>query len=107
VVEHVLFKSKSNTKAVCAELTANLKPRLDQGGQRLDQPSISISGESAGGRADDFREAGWRGSQVQVFTEACVGGKIVTCDMWTSDVSGRTSRLVPLVTRSLHHLVAL
>ena len=25
VVEHVLFKSKSNTKAVCAELTANLK----------------------------------------------------------------------------------
>ena len=61
-VEHVHFKSKSNTKAVCAELTANLKAQgWTTEGSDLITPASSILKRKRGDAdADDFREAGGR-----------------------------------------------
>ena len=59
MVEHVLFKSKSNVKAVCAELAANLKAqgwtkRAATGHPRVLDPQA----EARGSHVDDFRKAG-------------------------------------------------
>ena len=52
VVEHVLFKSKSNTKAVCAELTANLKAQgWTKEGSDLITPASSILKRKRGAAA--------------------------------------------------------
>ncbi len=60
MVEHVLFKSKASTKAVVAELTANLKAQgWTTDGRDLVTPASSILKRKRGERhADDFREAG-------------------------------------------------
>ena len=60
MVEHVLFKSKSSTKAVCAELTANLKAQgWTNDGRDLITPASSILKRKRGDAvADDLREAG-------------------------------------------------
>jgi hypothetical protein len=71
VVEHVLFKSKSNTKAVCAELTANLKAQgWTKEGSDLINPASSILRRKRGEAAlTIFVKPDGAGSQVQVFTE--------------------------------------
>ena len=70
-VEHVHFKSKANPKAVCAELTANLKAQgWTNDGSDLITPASSILKRKRGGAALTIfvkPEAG--GSQVQIFTE--------------------------------------
>ncbi len=70
-VEHVLFKSKSNVKAVCAELAANLKA---QGWEKEDSdlitPASSILKRKRGDAAlTIFVKPENGGSQVQIFTE--------------------------------------
>ena len=71
VVEHVLFKSKSNTKAVCAELTANLKAQgWTNDGSDLITPASSIFKRKRGDAAlTIFVKPESGGSQVQIFTE--------------------------------------
>jgi hypothetical protein len=71
VVEHVLFKSKSNTKAVCAELTANLKAQgWTKEGSDMINPASSILRRKRGEAAlTIFVKPDGAGSQVQVFTE--------------------------------------
>jgi hypothetical protein len=71
-VEHVLFKSKSNTKAVCTELAANLKAQgWTKDGSDLITPASSILKRKRGEatltifvKPDDGA-----GSKVQIFTE--------------------------------------
>ena len=71
VVEHVLFKSKSNTKAACAELTANLKAQgWTNDGSDLITPASSILKRKRGEAAlTIFVKPDGGGSQVQIFTE--------------------------------------
>jgi hypothetical protein len=71
VVEHVLFKSKSNTKAVCAELTANLKAQgWTKEGSDLITPASSILKRKRGEAGlTIFVKPDGAGSQVQIFTE--------------------------------------
>jgi hypothetical protein len=71
VVEHVLFKSKSNTKAVCAELTANLKAQgWTKEGSDLITPASSILKRKRGEAGlTIFVKPDGTGSQVQIFTE--------------------------------------
>jgi hypothetical protein len=71
VVEHVLFKSKSNTKAVCAELTANLKAQgWNKEGSDLVTPVSSILKRKRGqATLTIFVKPDSAGSQVQIFTE--------------------------------------
>jgi hypothetical protein len=71
VVEHVLFKSKSNVKAVCAELTANLKAQgWTNDGSDLITPASSILKRKRGDAAlTIFVKPDGGGSQVQIFTE--------------------------------------
>jgi hypothetical protein len=71
VVEHLLFKSKSNTKAVCAELTANLKAQgWTKDGGDLITPASSILKRKRGEAAlTIFVKPDGVGSQVQIFTE--------------------------------------
>jgi hypothetical protein len=73
-VEHVHFKSKSNTKAVCAELTANLKAQgwiMD--GSDLITPASSILKRKRGDASlTIFVKPEGGGSQVQIFTEGLV-----------------------------------
>jgi hypothetical protein len=70
-VEHVLFKSKANTKAVCAELTANLKAQgWTKEGSDLVTPASSILKRKRGAASlTIFVKPDGSGSQVQVFTE--------------------------------------
>jgi hypothetical protein len=70
-VEHVIFKSKSNTKAVCAELTANLKAQgWTKEGSDLITPASSILKRKRGDAAlTIFVKPDGAGSQVQIFTE--------------------------------------
>jgi hypothetical protein len=70
-VEHVLFKSKSNTKAVCAELTANLKAQgWTTDGRDLITPASSILKRKRGEAAlTIFVKPDGEGSKVQIFTE--------------------------------------
>lgn len=71
VVEHVLFKSKSNVKAVCAELAANLKAQgWTKEGSDLITPASSILKRKRGDAAlTIFVKPDGAGSQVQIFTE--------------------------------------
>jgi hypothetical protein len=70
-VEHVLFKSKSNTKAVCVELTASLKAQgWTNDGSDLITPASSILKRKRGEAAlTIFVKPEGSGSQVQIFTE--------------------------------------
>jgi hypothetical protein len=71
MVEHVLFKSKSNVKAVCAELAANLKAQgWTKEGSDLITPASSILKRKRGDAAlTIFVKPENGGSQVQIFTE--------------------------------------
>jgi hypothetical protein len=71
VVEHVLFKSKSNVKAVCAELAAGLKAQgWGNDGVDMIQPQSSIMKRKRGGaKLTIFVKPDAGGSQVQMFTE--------------------------------------
>ena len=73
-VEHVVFKSKSNVKAVCAELTANLKAQgWTNDGSDLITPASSILKRKRGDAAlTIFVKPEGGGSQVQIFTEGLV-----------------------------------
>jgi hypothetical protein len=70
-VEHVVFKSKSNTKAVCAELTANLKAQgWTKEGSDLITPASSILKRKRGDAAlTIFVKPEGGGSEVKIFTE--------------------------------------
>ena len=71
VVEHVLFKSKSNVKKVCAELAANLKAQgWTTDGMDMVQPQSSILKRKRGeAELTIFVKPANGGSQVQIFTE--------------------------------------
>ncbi|MFN2623574.1 MAG: hypothetical protein ABR611_12095 [Chthoniobacterales bacterium] len=71
VVEHVLFKSKSDVKSACAELSANLKAQgWTNDGADMIQPQSSILKRKRGsGKLTIFVKPADGGSQVQVFTE--------------------------------------
>ncbi|MDP9004296.1 MAG: hypothetical protein M3N12_05840 [Verrucomicrobiota bacterium] len=70
-IEHVIFKSKSNPKAVCAELTVNLKAQgWTNDGSDLITPASSILKRKRGGASlTIFVKPEGGGSQVQIFTE--------------------------------------
>jgi len=70
-VEHVHFKSKANTKAVCTELTANLKAQgWTTDGSDLITPASSILRRKRGeATLTIFVKPEGGGSQVQIFTE--------------------------------------
>jgi hypothetical protein len=71
MVEHVLFKSKSGVKAVCAELTANLKTQgWTKEGSDLITPASSILKRKRGDAAlTIFVKPENGGSEVKIFTE--------------------------------------
>jgi hypothetical protein len=71
VVEHVVFKSKSVVKSVCAELAANLKAQgWTNDGADMVQPQSSILKRKRGGaKLTIFVKPGEGGSQVQMFTK--------------------------------------
>jgi hypothetical protein len=71
VVEHVLFKSKSNVKKFCAELAANLKAQgWTTDGMDMVQPQSSILRRKRGDATlTIFVKPANGGSQVQMFTE--------------------------------------
>jgi hypothetical protein len=70
-VEHVLFKSKSDVKRVCAELAASLKAQgWTNDGPDMIQPQSSILKRKRGGaELTIFVKPSNGGSQVQMFTE--------------------------------------
>ena len=70
-VEHVLFKSKASTKAVVAELTANLKAQgWTTDGRDLVTPASSILKRKRGEASlTIFVKPDEGGSKVQIFTE--------------------------------------
>jgi hypothetical protein len=71
VVEHVVFKSKSNVKAACAELAAALKAQgWTNDGTDMVQPQSSILKRKRGkATLTIFVKPDGSGSQVQMFTE--------------------------------------
>jgi hypothetical protein len=71
VVEHVLFKSKSSVKNVCAELAANLKAQgWTNNGRDMVQPQSSILKRKRGdARLTIFVKPENGGSEVKMFTE--------------------------------------
>ena len=71
VVEHVVFKSKANVKAVCAELAANLKAQgWTNDGTDMIQPQSSIMKRKRDvAKLTIFVKPDGGGSQVQMFTE--------------------------------------
>ena len=71
LVEHVLFKSKSNVKSVCAELAKNLKAQgwTNDGGDMV-QPQSSILKRKRGeATLTIFVKPENGGSEVKIFTE--------------------------------------
>src|SRR6266496_3707813 len=71
LVEHILFKSKTNVKSVCAELAANLKAQgWTKDGSDLVTPASSILKRKRGdGALTIFVKPQNGGSQVQICTE--------------------------------------
>jgi hypothetical protein len=71
VVEHVVFKSKSNVKKVCAELAANLKAQgWTNDGMDLVQPQSSILKRKRGeATLTIFVKPEVGGSEIKMFTE--------------------------------------
>lgn len=71
MVEHVLFKSRSNVKNVCAELSANLKAQgWTNDGRDMVQPQSSILKRKRGeATLTIFVKPENGGSEVKMFTE--------------------------------------
>jgi len=71
VVEHVLFKSKSDVKSACAELSANLKAQgwANDGADMIQPQSSILKRKRAGAKLTIFVKPAPGGSQVQMFTE--------------------------------------
>ena len=71
LVEHLLFKSKANVKAVCAELSANLKAQgWGKEGSDLITPASSILKRKRGDASlTIFVKPENGGSEVKIFTE--------------------------------------
>ncbi len=71
LVEHVVFKSKSNVKSVCAELAANLKAQgWTNDGRDMVQPQSSILKRKRGkAELTIFVKPENGGSEVKMFTE--------------------------------------
>ena len=69
-VKHVTFKSKANTKAVCTELTANLKAQgWTKDGSDLITPASSIlKRKRKGATLTIFVKPDGAGSEVKMFT---------------------------------------
>ena len=70
-VEHIVFKSKSDVKKVCAELAANLKAQgWTNDGTDMVNPQSSILKRKRGeANLTIFVKPAEGGSQVQMFTE--------------------------------------
>ena len=70
-VEHVLFKSSSSVKAVCAELTANLKAQgwTKEGSDMINPMSSILKRKRGEAELTIFVKPKGGGSQVQIFTE--------------------------------------
>jgi hypothetical protein len=71
IVEHVLFKSKSDVKKVCAELAAALKAQgwTNDGSDMIQPQSSILKRKRAGAALTIFVKPDTGGSQVQIFTE--------------------------------------
>jgi hypothetical protein len=71
VVEHLLFKSKTNVKSVCAELSANLKTQgwTKEGGDLVTAASAILKRKRGAAELTIFVKPENGGSQVQIFTE--------------------------------------
>ena len=71
MVEHVLFKSKSGVKAVCAELAANLKAQgwTNDGGDLITPASSILKRKRGKASLTIFVKPDQGGSQVKMFTE--------------------------------------
>lgn len=71
VVKHVLFKSKSDVKKVCAELAAALKAQgwTNDGADMVQPQSSILKRKRAGATLTIFVKPDASGSQVQIFTE--------------------------------------
>jgi hypothetical protein len=71
IVEHVLFKSKSDVKKVCAELAAALKAQgwTNDGSDMIQPQSSILKRKRAGAALTIFVKPDAGGSQVQIFTE--------------------------------------
>jgi hypothetical protein len=71
MVEHVIFKSKANTKAVCTELTANLKAQgwTKEGSDLITPASSILKRKREGAALTIFVKPEGTGSNVQIFTE--------------------------------------
>jgi hypothetical protein len=71
LVEHVVFKSKSNVKSVCTELSANLKAQgWTNDGRDMVQPQSSILKRKRGeAKLTIFVKPESGGSEVKMFTE--------------------------------------
>jgi hypothetical protein len=70
-VEHVVFKSKSDVKKVCAELSTNLKAQgwANDGSDMVNPQSSILKRKRAGASLTIFVKPADGGSQVQMFTE--------------------------------------
>lgn len=70
-VEHVLFKSKSDVKKVCAELAANLKAQgwTSQGADMVNPQSSILTRKRGKAKLTIFVKPEGGGSAVQIFTE--------------------------------------
>jgi hypothetical protein len=71
VVEHVLFKSKSDVKKVCADLAAALKAQgwTNDGADMVQPQSSILKRKRSGATLTIFVKPDSGGSQVQIFTE--------------------------------------
>jgi hypothetical protein len=71
MVEQVIFKSKANTKAVCAELTANLKAQgwTKEGSDLVTPASSILKRKREGASLTIFVKPEAGGSEVKIFTE--------------------------------------
>src|SRR6266496_654861 len=71
LVEHVLFKSKTNVKSVCAELAANLKAQgwTKDGSDLVTAASSILKRKRGDAELTIFVKPESGGSQVQIFTE--------------------------------------
>jgi hypothetical protein len=70
-VEHVIFKSKSNTKAVCAELNANLKAQgwTKEGSDLITPASLILKRKRGDATLTIFVKPEGGGTEVKIFTE--------------------------------------
>jgi hypothetical protein len=71
VVEHIVFKSKSDVKKVCAELAASLKAQgwANDGSDMIQAQSSILKRKREGAKLTIFVKPDSAGSQVQMFTE--------------------------------------